>query len=56
MKEILNQYIELINKNYSTHETTEHSFRGEFKMLCESSLNDEKTNDLMTDIDTHIVL
>ena len=28
MKEILNQYIELINKNYSTHETTEHSFRG----------------------------
>ena len=29
---------------------------GEFKMLCESSLNDEKTNDLMTDIDTHIVL
>lgn len=39
MKEILSRYIELLNVSYSTKETTEHSFRGEFKMLCETSLN-----------------
>ncbi len=44
MKEILSQYIALVNKNYSTHETTEHSFRGEFKMLCETALNGEEAN------------
>lgn len=39
MKEILSRYIDLLNVSYSTKETTEHSFRGEFKMLCETSLN-----------------
>lgn len=43
MKETLSIYIDLLNKNYSTHETTEHSFRGEFKQLCETSLNGEYT-------------
>lgn len=42
MKETLSRYIDLLNKSYSTHETTEHSFRGEFKMLCETSLNGEE--------------
>lgn len=44
MKEFLCQYIESLNKNYSTHETTEHSFRGEFKMLCEGALNGEEAS------------
>lgn len=44
MKETLLRYIDSLNKSYSTHETTEHSFRGEFKMLCETALNGEETS------------
>jgi hypothetical protein len=41
MKELIHNYITNIANYYSTGETTEHSFRGEFKTLCEQTLNVE---------------
>jgi type I restriction-modification system DNA methylase subunit len=41
MKELIQNYITNISNYYSTGETTEHSFRGEFKTLCEETLNVE---------------
>ena len=39
MVEIIRQYINRISKIFSTKEATEHSYRGEFKNLCERVLN-----------------
>ena len=39
MVEIIRQYINRISKIFSTKEATEHSYRGEFKNLCEGVLN-----------------
>ena len=39
MVEIIRQYINRISKIFSTKEATEHSYRGEFKSLCEGVLN-----------------
>lgn len=42
MKSIILKYIENINKIFSTNNTTEHSYRGDFKELCETALNGGK--------------
>jgi len=39
MNDIFSTYIANIDKSYSTGESTEHSFRGDFCMLCKSILN-----------------
>ena len=39
MNDIISTYIANIDKSYSTGESTEHSFRGDFCMLCKSILN-----------------
>lgn len=39
MKEIIQRYIDKIDVIYSTGNATEHSYRGEFKQLCEECLN-----------------
>ncbi|MCM1490289.1 MAG: N-6 DNA methylase [Muribaculum sp.] len=39
MKEIIKRYIDKIDVIYSTGNATEHSYRGEFKQLCEECLN-----------------
>lgn len=39
IKNIIDEYIEKINRIYSTREATEHSYRAEFKQLCEGILN-----------------
>lgn len=39
MENLLKDYIENLNRQYATGETTEHSFRGAFCTLCESILN-----------------
>ena len=44
MKDIICKYIENINKIFSTSKTTEHSFRGDFKELCETILNEGNQN------------
>ena len=44
MKEIIRLYIDKISKIFSTKEATEHSYRGEFKNLCESVLNGTSSN------------
>ena len=40
MNNVFSTYITNIDKSYSTGESTEHSFRGHFCILCESILND----------------
>lgn len=44
METTLRQYIDALNKIYSTGETTEHSFRGAFASLCEYILNKESNH------------
>lgn len=46
MKDIIRLYINKINKIFSTKEATEHSYRGEFKNLCEGILNETSSSTL----------
>lgn len=58
MENLLKDYIENLNRQYATGETTEHSFRGAFCTLCESILNassNAKSKKSSKDENYHIV-